>query len=61
MRIHWLNCQKSLQDIRNLTSKLSLDKKNKKLIEKKKEQMAELKKDIEKLEFEIKKSKMNEK
>ena len=53
--------QEQLQDIRNLTSKLSLDKKNKKLIEKKKEEMAELKKDIEKLEFEIKKSKMNEK
>ncbi len=53
--------QEQLQGIRNLTSKLSLDKKNKRLIEKKKEEMGELKKDIEKLEFEIKKSKMNEK
>lgn len=53
--------QEELQEIRNLTSKLSLDKKNKKIIEKKKEEMLELKKGIEKLEFEIKKSKMNEK
>ena len=53
--------QEKLQEIRSLTSKLSLDKKNKRLIEKKKEEMQELKKEIEKLEFEIKKSKMNEK
>ena len=53
--------QEKLQEIRSLTSKLSLDKKNKRLIEKKKEEMQELKKEIETLEFEIKKSKMNEK
>lgn len=53
--------QEQLQGLRNLTAKLSLDKKNKKIIDKKKDEMNELKKDIEKLEFEIKKSKMNEK
>jgi valyl-tRNA synthetase len=53
--------QEQLQEIRNLTAKLSLDKKNKRIIEKKKEEMVELKKNIEKLDFEIKKSKMNEK
>lgn len=53
--------QARLQEIRSLTAQLSLDKKNKKIVEAKKAEMLELKKDIEKLEFEIKKSKMNEK
>lgn len=52
--------QARLQEIRNITSKLSLDKKNKRIVEKKKEEMNQLKKEIEKLEFEIKKSKMND-
>lgn len=53
--------QEKLQEIRHLTAQLSLDKKNKKIVEAKKEDMAILKKDIEKLEYEIKKSRMNEK
>lgn len=52
--------EEQLQDMRNLTAKLSLDKSNKKIVEKKKEEMSQLKKDIEKLEFEIKKNKINE-
>lgn len=54
--------EEELQRIRNLTAKLSLDKKkNKKNIEKNKEEMDKIKKEIEKIELEIKKNQMNEK
>lgn len=53
--------QERLQEIRHLTAQLSLDSKNRKLVAAKKEEMELLKKDIEKLEYAIKKSKMNEK
>jgi valyl-tRNA synthetase len=56
------NKEEELQRIRNLTAKLSLDKKkNKKNIEKNKEEMDKIKKEIEKIELEIKKNQMNEK
>jgi valyl-tRNA synthetase len=53
--------QDELQKIRNITSRLSLDKKEKKAINVKKEEMNKLKTEIEKLEYEINKIKMNEK
>jgi hypothetical protein len=53
--------QEELQKIRNITSRLSLDKKEKKAIASKKEEMNKLKAEIEKLEYEINKIKMNEK
>jgi valyl-tRNA synthetase len=52
--------QEELQYLRNITGKLSLDKANKKQIEKNKEAMLQLKKDIEKLEYEISKLRMND-
>ncbi len=53
--------KEELQKLRNITAKLSLDKSEKKKINIKKEEMSLLKADIEKLEYEISKTRINKK
>ena len=53
--------QELLQSIRKIASQLSLDSNNNKIMQEKRQEMNDLKKEIEKLEYEVKKIKMNEK